>query len=56
MSLTDDDLRAIWQQGSTDVPSDRSACLTEVEWARLLAKEANDEERRAGRRPHRFVH
>ena len=45
MSVTDDDLRAIWQQGSTDVPSDRSACLTEVEWARLMAKEVNEEER-----------
>jgi hypothetical protein len=41
MSVTDDDLRAIWQHGSTDVPSDRSACLSELDWAGLLTSAAD---------------
>lgn len=45
MSVTDDDLRAVWQHGSTNLPSDRSGCLGEVEWARLLTKEASEQER-----------
>jgi hypothetical protein len=45
MSVSDDDLRAIWQQGATDVSFDRSGCLTDVEWASLLSKEADDQER-----------
>jgi len=48
MSVTDNDLRAVWQQGSREVPSDRSACLREVEWTRLLTKEASEAERGRG--------
>jgi len=45
MMMSDDELRAIWQHRSTDVPSTRAACLTEAEWARLLSKEAEGAER-----------
>jgi len=45
MTLSDEELRTIWQRGSRAVTSDRSACLTEAEWARLLSKEADDGER-----------
>ena len=45
MIESDDDLVAVWRGTSADVRSDRSACLTEVEWRRLLTKEADDGER-----------
>lgn len=45
MTMSDDDLREIWRDGSTDIRSDRSGCLTDVEWARLLSKEADEAER-----------
>ena len=45
MKLSDEELRAVWRQRATDVTSDRSACLTEVEFARLLSKEAEGAER-----------
>src|SRR5262249_23047968 len=38
--ITDDELRAIWRE-QTDVPPERADCLTDVEWARLLSKEAD---------------
>ena len=45
MKISDDDLRAIWREPAADVPSDRSRCLTDDEWARLLAKDADAAER-----------
>lgn len=45
MTIRDEDLGAIWREASTDVPSDRSACLKDHEWARLLAQEADEQER-----------
>jgi len=46
MTLSDDDLRAIWQ--GADAP-DGSACLTDAEWAHLLTNELGEAERaRAG--------
>ncbi len=45
MMESDDDLLAIWCTTSAEVPADRSACLTEVEWARLLTKEPDAEVR-----------
>jgi hypothetical protein len=45
MILNDDDLRAIWREGSRPVQSDRSACLTEAAWAHLLSKDADNEAR-----------
>jgi hypothetical protein len=45
MILNDDDLRAIWREGSKPVPSGRSACVTEGEWVRLLSKDADNESR-----------
>lgn len=45
MRISDDDLRAIWQNGSTDAQSERSGCLTDHEWARLLSQEADGPER-----------
>ena len=41
MMESDDDFLALWRTTSAEVPADRSACLTEVEWARLLTKEAD---------------
>jgi hypothetical protein len=45
MTLSEDDLRTLWREHSTSVPSDRSACLTDAEWARLLSKDADTTER-----------
>jgi hypothetical protein len=42
MRMTDDDLRAIWQERSEHEPA---GCLTETEWARLLSKAADTAER-----------
>ena len=43
MTLSDDDLRAIWQGANT--PFDCSACLTDAEWAHLLTNELGEAER-----------
>jgi hypothetical protein len=40
MTLSDDDLRAIWQ--GADAPFDCSACLTDAEWAHLLTNELGE--------------
>jgi hypothetical protein len=45
MKIRHDDLRAIWREPATDVSSERSGCLTDDEWARLLATDADDAER-----------
>ena len=45
MTLSEEQLRTLWQERSASVPSDRSTCLTDVEWARLLSKEAATTER-----------
>jgi len=45
MTIRDDDLRAIWQNAETDVRLDRSGCVTDQEWTRLLGQEADDPER-----------
>src|SRR5262249_29842968 len=42
--ITDDELRAIWRE-QTHLPPARAECLTDVEWARLLSKEADNVER-----------
>src|SRR6185295_18888026 len=42
--ITADELGAIWRK-ATDVPPERAECLTDVEWARLLSKEADGAER-----------
>ena len=33
MKISDDDLRAVWQERSENAPAD---CLTDMAWARLL--------------------
>ena len=45
MRLNNDDLRGIWREPSTDADSDRSACLTEADWARLLSQQMDGTER-----------
>jgi hypothetical protein len=45
MKVSDDDLRAMWREPSTEASPDRSLCLTDTEWARLLSKDADDTER-----------
>jgi hypothetical protein len=45
MTLSDTDLRTLWQDRSAVVLSDRSACLTDSEWARLLSEAAAPAER-----------
>jgi hypothetical protein len=45
MTIGDDDLIAMWRETSTDVPSHRSTCLQDHEWARLLAQETDEQER-----------
>jgi hypothetical protein len=42
MRLSDDDLRAIWREPAAEAAVDRSGCLTDDEWARLLAKDLDD--------------
>jgi len=43
MRISDDDLRAIWQERSEAEPAD---CLTDTAWARLLSSDADAAERR----------
>jgi hypothetical protein len=45
MTVNDDDLRDAWQERRTDTHRDRSACLLDDQWARLLSNEATDAER-----------
>jgi hypothetical protein len=45
MKISDDDLRAIWREPSVRVPSDRSACLTDEDWARLVSQRMDSAER-----------
>lgn len=45
MRLTDDDLGAIWRGSSGERDPDRSSCLTDTEWARLLSGEVEPGER-----------
>jgi hypothetical protein len=42
MRITNDDLRAIWQERSENEPTD---CLTDTAWVRLLSSEADTAER-----------
>jgi hypothetical protein len=42
MRMTDEEVRALWQEGSERPPSE---CLTDGAWARLLAKDAAADER-----------
>jgi hypothetical protein len=43
MKISDDDLRAMWRTPAAEATADRSRCLTDDEWARLLAADAPDE-------------
>jgi hypothetical protein len=45
MTLSEDDLRTLWQERTANVLSDRPLCLTEVDWTRLLAKQMDAAER-----------
>ena len=45
MTVTDDDLRAGWQQRSSDEHGDRRGCLADDDWVRLLSKDATKTER-----------
>ena len=45
MTLSEDDLRTLWQERTANVLSDRPLCLTETDWARLLSKQMDAAER-----------
>ena len=45
MTLSEDDLRTLWQERTANVPSDRPLCLTEVDWTRLLSRQMDAAER-----------
>jgi hypothetical protein len=45
MTWNDQDLRALWRRRSMEVGATRSACLSEKDWERLMANEADAAER-----------